>query len=324
MIAPVSCFPTGVTSIASSNHGLVVVGTKTGRILVSSDDDRSEGLRWEEFDRAAYGPKYPIYSLSIGHNLVFAGAGDRYISVWTLEESGFGLRGILGPHTGWVKDLAYCENSSVLYSIGCNCIESWDVKDTSRVKHLSKRRIENSPEMGSTLSSDLLSLCLLSGECLLSGGVDGRIHTWSLDPMKNTPLYSSRIHDGRVNAVTYASQLRLIFSVGNDGKIATSQLTDGSDGLRVVSELVVDDKSVRLSSLHVTKQQGNTCLLVVGTTAGGVIFIEVRVDEGAIQMRIDRSFSLDGEPTVYSVGTYDDDSSLLVGHAKGLVQIEAF
>jgi hypothetical protein len=67
---------------------------------------------------------------------------------------------------------------TVLFSIGCKCIETWKKReDSDEWVHLFKSLIESDPMQGSTLSSDLLCLCSLAENGRIeSGGVDGRIH----------------------------------------------------------------------------------------------------------------------------------------------------
>eukprot|EP00978_Attheya_sp_CCMP212_P016999 scaffold45028_cov51-Attheya_sp.AAC.1 len=153
-------------------------------------------------------------------DFLFCGGGDRYITVWEKRYSSsssssssslmpeWKIAARLGPHTGWVKSVVYDSNLNLLHSIGCNCIETWSRQElttnnpgeTNHVndsgqdhspirridyswKHLKKRKIDSCPTNGSTLSSDLLCLCLLNPafdkNILYSGGVDGRIHKWT-------------------------------------------------------------------------------------------------------------------------------------------------
>ena len=312
---------TGISSMVSSDDGMIVVGTKTGRLLVSHRTGNTEpqDAVWQELDREQYSPNYPIYSLAMGNDVVFAGAGDKYVSIWTQRGSRLHFQGRLGPHTGWVKDVTYCQTSKLLYSIGCNCVESWDVADTSATRHVSKRSIENSPDTGYTLSSDLLSLCLVPSQCLLSGGVDGRIHVWSLDPLDLEPVHSSRIHDGRVNAMVYSSEMNVLFSVGHDGRIVASRLRTDPRGLEAKTNHRVGEASSRLTRLCLVTECANGCRLVVGTTEGNVICIDVGAD---LDIKEYSTLSIVGAPMIYSLSTLSDQSTILVGHAHGLVAIQ--
>jgi len=322
--------PSGVTSIISSTDGLLVTGTKTGRLFICQKIINGIGkdTAWEELDRKQYSPKYPIYSLALGKDTIFAGCGDRYVSVWTRQGMVFDFQRTLGPHTGWVKALAYCEDSNLLYSIGCNCIESWDVSDCLTTRHVSKRAIENSPDMGSTLSSDLLSLCLVRGKGLLSGGVDGRIHLWSLNPLEKEPIYSGRIHDGRVNAMVYASEMGMIFSVGHDGRVMVSRLEDDGRGFILISHLQVDESMSRLTTICVTEVRTNACRLVVGTTEGILFYIDVTSDCDTVIMKENSRLSIPSSPMVYSLSLAypsvlsDEASIILVGHAQGMATVQ--
>lgn len=324
---------TGVTCLALSADGkTLIAGTKTGRILVSSrTSQEAQGgpLTWEEVSSDEYGCKFPVYSLAFGEQngggeFLFAGAGDRFVSVWRKEKVSFNLVHTLGPHTGWVKALAYSRSTNTLYSIGCNCIESWDFSRQVDVGHISKWSIENSPSMGSTLSGDLLSLCLIEGRCLVSGGVDGRIHCWSLDFTKVKPFFSCRSHDGRVNAIVYQTTLGLIFSVGHDGVVIASKLTFGA--METVVAFKVEG-TPRLSALCIVNEDQSGCKLGLGSTDGRVIVVRVTVSEqDIISIAEECRLKVDGNPMIYSVckcpAPSNDDSSpsILVGHAKGLIE----
>jgi WD40 repeat protein len=182
--------------------------------------------------------------------------------------------------------------------------------------------------MGSTLSSDLLSLCLVADQCLLSGGVDGRIHIWSLNPLDMEPLQSSRVHDGRVNAMVYASQMKVLFSVGHDGSIIASKLWKGHRGLETISKLLVGEPPVRLSTLCLVNECKTDCRLVVGTTEGKVINIDVSLAHDGINLVEESRLSIDGEPMVYCLGIVcsskdaSEQSTILVGQAYGLIAIQ--
>ena len=178
----------------------------------------------------------------------------------------------LGPHTGWVKDVIYDQTNELIYSIGCNCIEIWSKDDTNSGDnhydwiHQCKLMIDSCKETGATLSSDLLCLCLLGGaqnsmiddddhdntgidesslictkSILFAGGVDGRLHAWSIknkcDKNKSKigksttslevmTMGNIRAHDGRVNRLLVCDKMKLLVSIGNDGVIQCHDISD--------------------------------------------------------------------------------------------------
>ena len=213
-----------------------------GNVFDDNKNNDDGTLLYEEIISSNYSTKYPIYSIAVSSpspsspspsetpkpteedRLLFCGSGDRWISVWREKvgksydsNNGFEFVQKLGPHTGWVKDLVFDQHNRLLHSIGCNCIESWDCSAidnntapmSSSIRHITKRSIENSPTLGTTLSSDLLCLCLVPTtvinddeessqlQLLVSGGVDGRIHLWFSDPTTTTTTttISSNIAD---------------------------------------------------------------------------------------------------------------------------------
>lgn len=328
---------TGITSLARSGDGATIfAGTKDGRTLVSSGNL----LEWDELPRKEEEPttRYPVYSLASGFcndcegELIFAGAGDRFISVWQKKGGNGSFITSLGPHTGWVKDVVYCQETSTLFSIGCNCIESWDCGQVESISHVSKREIDNSPDMGSTLSSDLLSLCLIEGKGLLSGGVDGRIHLWSLDPLEIQPLSSSACHQGRVNAIVYSTTLDLAFSVGHDGRVVTSRLD--ANLVNLISDFEIAG-TPRLSSISLLYEDATSCKLAVGTTDGQAILVSIDSgSRGSVKMTEECRLQIDDQPMVYSIcndidspGSERNDCfqcfPMLVGHAKGMIEVVA-
>ena len=345
--------PSSAATCLASNADMTILiaGTKTGGMMVASRTtsrgrDQQRGAAggglpttWEEVHSDDYRSKFPVYSIAFagerddGDEFFFAGAGDRFVSVWRRREkeergdSSFEFVRTLGPHTGWVKALAYGGDANTLYSIGCNCIESWDVSHVrDDVRHISKRTIENSPSMGSTLSGDLLSLCLIDGICLVSGGVDGRMHCWSLDPTVTKPFFTGRSHDGRVNAIVHHTPLGLIFSVGHDGMLLASILTtSGGGGMETKAAFEVDG-APRLSALCIVDESPGGCQLGLGSTDGRVVIVRVTASEDDISIAEEYRLEVDGNPMIYSVckspartiGAFGP--SILVGHAKGLIE----
>lgn len=334
----------GVTCIAKDIIGnTLFVGTKTGRLLTSSFEDRivegGGGLgqrrrrEWMELTSDDYITKFPIYSILVDerddYDYIYVGSGDRYVSIWRGEMGamGYALARTLGPHTGWVKAMARDGESKALYSIGCDRIECWDVSDRidDDVRHVSTRTIHSSPIAGSTLSSDLLCLCLIEERrCLISGGVDGRVHCWSLNRADPRPTASCRIHDGRINAIVHHAPLRLIFSVGHDGVLRVSELTSddaaGDAGVITMVSYEVDGRP-RLSALCIIVDEGpRGCKLGLGTTDGKVIILRMTMnEEGQASFAEEDILEVEGDHMIYSI-CKSPAPSILVGHAKGLVE----
>ena len=74
--------------------------------------------------------------VTIETNYLVCGGGDRYVTIWEETKhisndkesppAPWKVTARLGPHTGWVKDIVYNSKQKRIYSIGCNCIESWE------------------------------------------------------------------------------------------------------------------------------------------------------------------------------------------------------
>mmetsp|Transcript_28014 Transcript_28014/g.52560 ORF Transcript_28014/g.52560 Transcript_28014/m.52560 type:complete len:418 (-) Transcript_28014:628-1881(-) len=350
----------GVTSLHCWNDAsLLAVGTKKAGIyyqhrptLVASKvdtrcifgDDNNTGNNWKRLD---YETKFPTYSLASSNaeqKTLYCGGGNRFVSVWKdkngpLQMPKFECVQELGPHTGWVKDLVLDAQNHILHSIGCNCIESWDCS-SAPMQHLAKRSIENSPVLGSTLSSDLLCLCLVerpsgsNGSLLVSGGVDGRIHVWSshLGQGNHQPLCAVAAHDGRVNTIVHSSSLNAILTVGNDGvlcvfRISTSlsspsiellanfNLKPGSAELRMTAAVVIDPPA-----------KDGECRLALGSSDGAVSFFTVSIvpEEDVLLSKDSASLFLEGNPTIYAMAheRKQNTSQLWIGHATGLSSID--
>lgn len=368
-----------------SSSSSLLIGTKKGRIYCSTIDQKpndnsnnsveissadgnreinDQMVRWNELESNDYKTKYPIYSMSMasssyGDEYVFCGSGDRWISVWRLSAKAapeFVQK--LGPHTGWVKDMVYDEENLLLHSIGCNCVESWDcaalVRDQTRdattttspiISHTTKRAIENSPTMGTTLSSDLLCLCSLppsksSSRLLVSGGVDGRIHLWLSDPRNaaaetnlngKNPLHTASAHDGRVNAIVHSSATNTIFTVGNDGSLCAFRVSI-EKGFELVSKLKIDEgkNSLRITvaSIVSESEKKGICSLALGSSNGALYFAKAQIDPmDKIDFSVqDDSATLGDGSMVYSMISEkgSDRSRLWVGHASGLAVVDRY
>jgi len=326
-------------------------------------------------------------SLPGGQNGFFlcCGSGDRWISVWKVVNDDyngnprdenrstqtplFEFVQKLGPHTGWVKALVYDDKNRLLHSIGCNCIESWDCSringdhlqsdddDPSLpISHIAKRTIENCPAMGTTLSSDLLCLCLITltvgsddelSRLLVSGGVDGRIHLWISDhTMKRkdcissfhgrTPLHTILAHNGRVNAIVYSSAIKTIFTVGNDGVLSVFRVSLDK-GFELISKLIIKDslieRSSRLTTVSITKEVGreSKCCLAVGTSNGELHFVTTEIkNDGSIECQLKSDHvTVEEGSMIYSLSCQENKGTKLspriwVGHASGLVALDVF
>eukprot|EP00536_Pseudo-nitzschia_multiseries_P005287 jgi/Psemu1/318613/estExt_fgenesh1_pm.C_970004 len=326
-------------------------------------------------------------SLSGGpeESFLFFGSGDRWISVWKLTYNDFDeypqdenratqapifdYVQKLGPHTGWVKALVYDDTNEILHSIGCNCIESWncsrlngyhlkrdnDDESSLPIFHITKRTIENCPNLGTTLSSDLLCLCLIKstigndeGLCplLVSGGVDGRIHLWISDPSVKrkqdlssfdgrTPLHTTLAHNGRVNAIAYSSAMGTIFTVGNDGVLAVFRVSSDDEFESIFKLEIVDvstkESASRLTDVSITMEHRETgeCSLAVGTSKGEVYFTTAKLkSDGDVtcQLKNDHVTVKEGS-MIYSLSCERNKGTKLtpriwIGHASGLVTLD--
>jgi len=315
-----------------------------------AEKQRDENLdRWTEIESNQYKTKYPIYSMavmspkratsssSVDAVFLFCGSGDRWISVWKLGTANGNVEFVqkLGPHTGWVKDLVYDTKSLLLHSIGCNCIETWDCSSPSIITHTGKRVIENSPTMGTTLSSDLLCLCLLpsaSPRLLVTGGVDGRIHLWVSDPSNGKlPLYTTLAHDGRVNALVYSSATKSLFTAGNDGSLCVFSASL-EKGFELVSRLKLENDSnqetLRITVVSITNdaEEQGTCSLALGSSTGELYFVTAQVNaEGGIDSCVQgESMTIAENSMVYSIACEKASSRLWIGHASGLATLDGY
>mmetsp|Transcript_6715 Transcript_6715/g.13720 ORF Transcript_6715/g.13720 Transcript_6715/m.13720 type:complete len:531 (+) Transcript_6715:112-1704(+) len=230
------------------------VGTKRGELMqVSihpSDPIEASVIPIKYFNEEIDLKPYPIFSMaslpyhhrhsestvrSDCKQLILTGGADRFISVWeeespcTKDESAtssrWKIKERLGPHTGWVKDIASIqlqhhndENDSgrhvFLFSIGCNCIEVWKPRDEkenhdsgddragSYYRHYHKLQVDSSVEMGCTLSSDLLCLAIHRYCCSENDSVDSMIGDAStsnmMEPLSQCELMAGGV-DGRIH-----------------------------------------------------------------------------------------------------------------------------
>lgn len=345
----------GVTSLLSWDDQTMVVGTKNGTVhLVHGDGMHSSG------HLSLARSKFPIYSLCCAKakdptnattattSFLFCGGGDRWVSVWQRTTDSrdsnyesFRFVQKLGPHTGWVKDVLYDTSNGLLHSIGCNCIETWTWSRPRKAKeafammtHLTKRSIENDPDVRATLSSDLLCLaCIPTGSYLVSGGVDGRIHLWSSNPLDGgDPLDVVIAHDERVNALIYSSSLQLLFSASNDGRVKAFAIS--SNMLRHVTTINISDSvstggtTRRLTSVLFLddKAKKSSGRLVLGSSQGDITILDVALapaSDSIILSVVDTtSFALQEPSVVYALAHNMTLLTLWVGHAKGLAIVD--
>ena len=291
---------------------------------------------------------YPIYSMQMFKILdgdgikyqnsidcseicIALGGGDRYLTILSMHtiDDELKIKSILGPHTGWVKDIIYMNNQ--IHSIGCNCIESWGVTDSKWI-HLKKRAIESSPDDAATLSSDLLCLCQDWSEYpykrFYSGGVDGRIHQWSENLDKPEPIYSARAHEGRVSCIVFSDTAEMLLSASYDGTIQCRSLQNCQtlENVQYANSICIQENSLkRLSSIEVIRQDKNRVYFFVGTTDGfGAAFLAERKYTGFIELsQISDLVQICPDGIVYALKALESDDSILssiaIAHSKGLV-----
>lgn len=321
----------------------IFAGTKRGVILKYTLDHKSRTVeRTKEYTDPTK-PKYPIYSIKSraieGYKMeLFCGGGDRYISVWQQsdanEELEFKQR--LGPHTGWVKDLAFDSRTCRLHSIGCNHIETWSWTAATEWSHLATRSIESSPEKGSTLSSDLLCLAMNEVDnCFYAGGVDGRIHAWSSDPLTQQPIMSVGAHNGRVNVLILSSKSRLLFSSGHGGSVQCRKLSskgllsnEACASLQLGSRMATQDEEVRVTSATLVSEGETSVKLILGTSAGMMYQITAQLEDGIVTL-LDEQYieftSKIGVNLQINAIVHIEDSAkwiLVAAHANGMEKVE--
>jgi len=367
----------GITSILSSPHvpfdtSTYFIGTKRGKIkqvnipihsVQSNDILQTIQIEDIEDTNGTILKPYPIFSLldydMPNNHDVLAGGGDRYITVWRQNEQGeWEVVDQLGPHTGWVKDLATCSCSSsdlekdnddgmYIFSIGCNCIEVWCTID-GVYKHVHKLQIDSSVELGCTLSSDLLCLATYADECsnskeknyIFAGGVDGRIHRWSIHSSSNDKFLSAgsfSAHDGRVNDLAVCQSMGVLVSIGSDGYVHC-RLMDSSNHpseWKVVSLDITDyfrkdsdtiSTQRKATSLCIVYDESRNSVICVGTSCGHIVLINIdKSDDDVIHASFFNdveiaSKEVEGNVVVHALcsNQYEDSSRIQIGHSNGL------
>lgn len=306
----------GVSSIIRGRSKKIFAGTKRGHLLIL--EKPSLGASFEITSSQQIDSKtFPIYSLASTRDYLFCGCGDRYVS--TLNSAGENNQEQrLGPHTGWVKAIYYDETSELLFTIGCNCIETWARTAERSWEHCKKRSIESSPTVGATLSSDLLCLCgsATNDDCFYSGGVDGRIHVWSVDPSIKQPLTSIGAHTGRLNCLLYDSNL--LFSAGNDGIL---QCRRAGQQLEEPIATVDLGEEFRITAGSLLKSSESSMDLVLGCSNGIVKHFLVVFDKNDVSICEQGELMIAVDSSIKALLLVPDQSgtpSALVGHSAGL------
>lgn len=247
---------------------------------------------------------------------------------WLMEEQ-------LGPHTGWVKDMAMFKmqqtndgNVVFIFSIGCNCIEVWS-RNGGNYQHKHKLKIESSVQMGSTLSSDILCLATASISklnndddddddnkidgsiyLLLAGGVDGRIHLWTMTTTKSETVHGNTstifdcvgsipAHQGRVNSMAACPVMNVLISVGNDSSIHCRQITSNlllSSWETKILNLAVDHdgeivaveeddnesssrRGLKITSLCIVDETARQSTIAIGTSCGRLALFDIALTD---------------------------------------------
>ena len=202
--------------------------------------------------------------------------------------------------------------------------------------------------MGSTLSSDLLCLATYSERgsannsngaidnptnYLFAGGVDGRIHRWTISISHGNKKCSNAgvmaAHNGRVNAMAVCSDMNVLVSVGNDGCVHCTLLMDDSDpsGWGKTSLNLNGDGIVRkITSLCIIHEESNRAIVAIGTSCGQISLVEMNKSEDNV---LQVSFLKDGN----RIGLDDGEGSvihalcskqhdifcrIMIGHSAGL------
>ena len=360
----------GVTSLSIDKYrnNVCHVGTKRGKLMT---------IQWENNMSLIYNPNihkfnhysikyhppnnantkpYPIYSMAFyshskGHLGLACGGGDRYISIWETESNHlnkWNQISQLGPHTGWVKDLVMeisTKSHNCMHSIGCNCIETWiyPYQRNSKYKsnswnHMMKRTVESCPLTGSTLSSDLLCLCLYQHDnhYLYAGGVDGRIHQWLDDQLQSTLSFSA--HEGRINVIRIIDHL--LISAGHDGHIKCWDINNISNEYVQQEMAFFYIKDERILTMECLYQSSNHLQMIVGTASGMIYTISIdKNNDGSIYMSLDstKSIQITNEDSSKETNSHSNNSihsikvlpsnhtcdkhEVLIAHANGLTFI---
>ena len=314
-----SSVASGVTSLLPVGEEGVVVGDKLGSLRIESlDVDGRPCPASASFCQSVNGETSrpsPIFCLAhaVDKEQIFSGAGDRYVSVWEKEDENWFCVQKLGPHTGWVRDVLYNEQSCRLHSIGCNCIETWRPSEDGKWEHEKKSQIESSPSDGATLSSDLLCLSSFEEPYFFAGGVDGRLHLWDSSLM-GSPVRSMPAHEGRVNAIEYCPS-GLVFTAGNDGKVKCWKYVLKEGRLELIAEFGFGES--RVTSFSSVELGSEDDYVFCGTNLGEVALLSLQ--KGNHALKLVTVFQIVQRPMIHSLCVEtQDEPSLWIGHSNGL------
>ena len=231
----------------------------------------------------------------------------------------------------------YCmmPRDDMLHSIGCNCIESWKRKNdsiTSLWTHAAKRSIESSLEDGATLSGDLLCLCAsTTQDCFFAGGVDGRIHAWSI--MLRWKILSTQLAHTMDESMSWRTLQLPSFSF--------RPVTMAPSNVAAFCHMMVANKVARRKDATILDANGNPlrvtafCILqeneeairfVLGTASGELICFHTATIKDSMVLGKDPAssrFGLPDDPMINAICVLEppfDESnwSLAVGHSLGL------
>ncbi|GAX17577.1 hypothetical protein FisN_18Lh228 [Fistulifera solaris] len=309
----------GVTSLAHlivDDESLLLCGTKKGSLRAFS---RTENGVQQHTEVNVTNGRYPILSMAIDETdrTIFCGGSDRFVTILPYavthphdtshHYSSIADKQRLGPHTGWVKDVLLAP-SNILYSIGCNCIESWQKQSDQKWKQGKRWVVDSDVVMGCTLSSDLLCLAC-QNDTLYAGGVDGRIHVF-----RNEEYSAMAAHNGRVNAVitTTIRGIDYIMSASHDGWVYQWK-THPVDHTRLecVQTFQSQERNTAIVSIRHDRNNDAEGLFVVGTSRGTILLL-------SDSLELLQTFCLPEPVTIMAFLHVPDDKMVLVAHSLGL------
>lgn len=213
-----------------------------------------------------------------------------------------------------------------------------------------KLEIESSVEMGSTLSSDLL--CLTAFKCndslnsyLVAGGVDGRLHRWTLpnpDGLKKSSDITKAgvvaAHNGRLNNVMICSKFGTVVTVGADGAvicrcISLSKSFEDWPTSCITMREELTEPEIKLTSLCIVQETHSELIVCVGSSCGKVFWVKVvRTDDENVQMTLLKSCSINDNESetrcIHAMCSFSFNTSLIskmsvIGHSSGLCYVNA-
>jgi hypothetical protein len=308
----------GVTSLAHlivDEEWLLLCGTKKGSLRAFSLTE--DGVQQRTEVNVTNG-RYPILSMAVDETdrTIFCGGSDRFVTILPYaathpHDTSHYCGSIadtqrLGPHTGWVQDVLLA-SSNLLYSIGCNCIESWHKQSDQKWKQGKRWVVDSDVEMGCTLSSDLLCLACQNGT-LYAGGVDGRIHVFRKEEHS-----AMAAHKGRVNAdmTTTSCGIDYIISASHDGWVNKWKIHP-TDHTRLKHVQAFQSQERNTAILSIRPDQNDTeGFFVVGTSRGTILLLSNSLD-------LLQTFCLPEPVAITAFLHVPDDKVVLVAHSLGL------